>query len=97
MPRPHEIEADRLWPIERPTGPRRPTSARGSEGVGTVLVTPMSRVRKAHKPIASMTTTKTARNTIDGQSNWPASGRWLIVQPYQVSFAMGARPGTGAE
>ena len=46
----------RLWPIDRAIGPRRPTSARGIDGVGMVLVTPMSRRAKATRPIASMTT-----------------------------------------
>ena len=31
----------------------------------------------------------------DAQSNWPASGRWFVVQPNQVRFASGASAGIG--
>ena len=58
---------------------------------------PMSRRVKAQMPMPSMITSNAARTATDSQSNWPASGRWLIVQPNQVSFESGASSGTGAE
>ena len=78
---------------------QRPATGRAAraavDGVGTVLVAPMSRRTNASTPMTSRTTTTTASKATDGQSNCPASGRWFCVQPNQVRLANGASSGTG--
>ena len=95
-PIPQARAEPRLSPVARATGPERPSSERGMEGVGRVLVTPMSRRAKASTPTASRITVATATSATDGQSYWAPSATWLDVQPHQVRLANGASSGTGA-
>ena len=62
-------------------------------GAGTALVAPRSRRMKASMPTARRTIVTTATSPSDAQSNRPASGTWLIVQPNQVRLANGASSG----
>ena len=93
-PRPQASDVLRLMLIERPTGPPSPRSGRGMDGVGSAVVTPMSRRAKASMPIASSARVTTATRMTGGQSYWPASAMWFEVQPHQVRLAKGASSGT---
>src|SRR5262245_42057876 len=96
MPIPQAIDDGRFWPIARPVGPWRPTSDRGRLGVGMGEVAPTSRRAKASTPITNRTIETIATGSRVTQSNWPASGTWFAVQPYQVRLANGASAGIAA-
>ncbi len=93
-PSPQANDVLRLMLIARPTGPPSPSSGRGMDGVGSAVVSPMSRRAKASIPIASSATATTATQMTGSQSYWPASAMWFDVQPHQVRLANGASSGT---
>ena len=63
---------------------------------GRAVVIPMSRLTNASTPMANRTTATSPTSATDGQSYWPASGRWLVVHPNHVRFASGASSGMAA-
>ena len=67
-PRPHARAVGRLLPTVRPAGPRSPRAHWGRLGVGSDVVTPMSRRTNASMPTTKRTTATTPTRTTDGQS-----------------------------
>ena len=74
----------------RRPGRASPTSARGRLGVGSARGTDVAADERLDADDEAGRSRRRATRTSDGQSYWPASGRWLVVQPNQVRFGDGA-------